>query len=84
MRPAAEEMDRKTDAGPRYLRRLVRRCYAVVSGPDRYGHPVLVRFTDTPERDLTDGQKIVRARIQYATNGNVRRWDILPNSGLSD
>jgi hypothetical protein len=59
---------------------MYRHCYAVVSGPDRYGHPVLVRFVDDlPGDDLPEGQKIVRARIEYATNGNIRKWDILPN-----
>ena len=62
--------------------RLVRHCYAVLHAePDLYGHPRLDYFTNTiPDEDLPDGKRLVRARVEYVWNGNIRKWDIVPNN----
>lgn len=53
-------------------------CFATVRNKAENGNQ-LIAFHDSPPEPV-DGVSVVRARVLYATNGNVRFWEILPNT----
>ena len=56
----------------------VRVCFATVRDNAKYGNQ-LIAFHDAPPPSPEEGVRVVRARVRYAKNGNIRLWEILPN-----
>lgn len=57
---------------------VVRVCFATIRPNAKYGNQ-LIAFHDAPP-EPEEGVSVVRARVRYANNGNIRLWEILPNA----